>query len=96
MFDLLDASQIGVSLSDGYAVDPEQSTVAIVSHHPQAVYFGMKSGKLPKDVTPDQVIADPRKRVGHRVGEDGTVWFDDVADAYDESREEAIEEPVES
>jgi hypothetical protein len=56
----------------------------------------MKSGKLPKDMSPDQLIADPRKRVGHRVGEDGTVWFDDAADAFDESREEAIEEPVES
>jgi 5-methyltetrahydrofolate--homocysteine methyltransferase len=33
----------------GYAVEPEQSTVAIVAHHPQAVYFGMKSGFLPKN-----------------------------------------------
>src|SRR5205085_3976269 len=32
VFDLLDAQQIGVSLSHGYAVDPEQSTVAIVAH----------------------------------------------------------------
>ena len=83
--------RIGLLLSGGFAVEPEQSTVAIVAHHPQAVYFGMKSGKLPKEVSPDQVIADPRKRVGHRVGEDGTVWFDDVADAKEESREEAIE-----
>jgi 5-methyltetrahydrofolate--homocysteine methyltransferase len=67
VFDLLDAAQIGVSLSDGYAVDPEQSTVAIVSHHPQAVYFGMKSGRLPKETSPDQIIADPRRRNGHRV-----------------------------
>jgi 5-methyltetrahydrofolate--homocysteine methyltransferase len=96
VFKLLNAPQIGLRLSGGYAVEPEQSTVAIVAHHPQAVYFGMKSGKLPKDMSPDQLIADPRKRVGHRVGEDGTVWFDDAADAYDESREEAIEEAVES
>src|SRR5947208_1263830 len=79
VFDLLDAAQIGVSLSDGYAVDPEQSTVAIVSHHPQAVYFGMKSGRLPKETSPDQIIADPRRRTGHRV-RDGVVWFDDAAD----------------
>jgi 5-methyltetrahydrofolate--homocysteine methyltransferase len=77
VFDLLDAAQIGVSLSDGYAVDPEQSTVAIVSHHPQAVYFGMKSGRLPKETSPDQIIADPRGRTGHRV-RDGSVWFDDT------------------
>ena len=76
VFDLLDAAQIGVSLSDGYAVSPEQSTVAIVSHHPQAVYFGMKSGRLPKETSSDQIIADPRRRTGHRV-KDGTVWFDD-------------------
>jgi 5-methyltetrahydrofolate--homocysteine methyltransferase len=95
VFDLLDAAQIGVSLSDGYAVDPEQSTVAIVSHHPQAVYFGMKSGRLPKESSPDQVIADPRRRTGHRV-RDGAVWFDDAADAYEESRDEAIEENAEA
>jgi 5-methyltetrahydrofolate--homocysteine methyltransferase len=29
-----------MTLSDGYAVMPEQSTVAIIAHHPQAVYFG--------------------------------------------------------
>src|SRR4051812_9487774 len=95
VFDLLDASQIGVSLSDGYAVDPEQSTVAIVAHHPQAVYFGMKSGRLPEEASPDQIIADPRRRTGHRV-RDGAVWFDDDADAYDESRDEAIEENAEA
>src|SRR4051794_20417528 len=93
VFELLDAQQIGLSLSDGYAVEPEQSTVAIVAYHPQAVYFGMKSGRLPKESSPDQIIADPRRRTGHRV-RDGAVWFDDAADAYEESRDEAIEEPV--
>jgi 5-methyltetrahydrofolate--homocysteine methyltransferase len=48
VFDLLDAPSIGLSLSGGYAVEPEQSTLAIVAHHPQAVYFGMKSGFIPK------------------------------------------------
>jgi 5-methyltetrahydrofolate--homocysteine methyltransferase len=52
VFRLLDASSIGLRLSDGYAVEPEQSTLAIVAHHPEAVYFGMKSGFLPK--TPKQ------------------------------------------
>jgi 5-methyltetrahydrofolate--homocysteine methyltransferase len=36
---------------------PEQSTVAIVAHHPQAVYFGMKSGFIPKEKAPDELIA---------------------------------------
>ena len=49
VFRLLDAPSIGLRLSGGYAVEPEQSTVAIVAHHPQAVYFGMKSGFLPKN-----------------------------------------------
>ncbi len=57
VFALLDAPSIGMRLSGGYAVEPEQSTVAIVAHHPQAVYFGMKSGFLPKDKAPDDIIA---------------------------------------
>ena len=43
-------------LSDGFAVMPEQSTVAIVAHHPQAVYFGMKSGFIPKGKVGDELI----------------------------------------
>ena len=46
-----------MTLSGGYAVMPEQSTVAIVAHHPQAVYFGMKSGFIPKGKAPDELIA---------------------------------------
>ena len=46
-----------MTLSDGYAVEPEQSTVAIVAHHPQAVYFGMKSGFVPAEPKPDELIA---------------------------------------
>ena len=54
---LLGLEEIGMTLSDGYAVMPEQSTVAIVAHHPQAVYFGMKSGFVPKEKAPDELIA---------------------------------------
>jgi 5-methyltetrahydrofolate--homocysteine methyltransferase len=54
---LLDLEAIGMTLSGGYAVMPEQSTVAIVAHHPQAVYFGMKSGFIPEEKTPDELIA---------------------------------------
>jgi 5-methyltetrahydrofolate--homocysteine methyltransferase len=54
---LLDLEEIGMTLSGGYAVMPEQSTVAIVAHHPQAVYFGMKSGFIPAEKTPDELIA---------------------------------------
>ena len=55
VFRLLDAPSIGLRLSGGYAVEPEQSTLAIIAHHPQAVYFGMKSGSLPKS---DRQAAD--------------------------------------
>jgi 5-methyltetrahydrofolate--homocysteine methyltransferase len=58
---LLDLESIGMTLSDGYAVLPEQSTVTIVAHHPQAVYFGMKSGFIPKDTAPDELIADTER-----------------------------------
>jgi 5-methyltetrahydrofolate--homocysteine methyltransferase len=63
---LLDPAAIGMHLSGGYAVMPEQSTVAIIAHHPQAVYFGMKSGFIPKGAAQDELIAgterDPRKQ----------------------------------
>jgi 5-methyltetrahydrofolate--homocysteine methyltransferase len=60
---LLDASSIGLRLSDGFAILPEQSTLAIVAHHPQAVYFGMKSGKLPKTAkqASDELVAGTEK-----------------------------------
>ncbi|HSK49497.1 MAG TPA: dihydropteroate synthase, partial [Solirubrobacterales bacterium] len=54
---LLGLEEIGMTLSDGFAVMPEQSTVAIVAHHPQAVYFGMKSGFVPEGKAPDELIA---------------------------------------
>jgi 5-methyltetrahydrofolate--homocysteine methyltransferase len=57
VFRLLGAESVGLSLSGGYAVEPEQSTVAIVAHHPQAVYFGMKSGFVPDDKVGDELIA---------------------------------------
>ncbi len=57
VFRLLGAESIDLALSDGYAVSPEQSTVAIVAHHPQAVYFGMKSGFVPEDKVADELIA---------------------------------------
>lgn len=54
---LLELERIGMTLSEGYAVEPEQSTVAIIAHHPQAVYFGMKSGFIPDDAKLDELIA---------------------------------------
>jgi 5-methyltetrahydrofolate--homocysteine methyltransferase len=36
---LLQAERIGVSLSESHQMVPEQTTSAIVIHHPQARYF---------------------------------------------------------
>ena len=36
---LLGADRIGVELSDGFQLHPEQSTSAIIVHHPRAKYF---------------------------------------------------------
>ena len=37
--ELLDAGRIGVSVSEGFQLHPEQTTDAIICHHPQAKYF---------------------------------------------------------
>ncbi len=37
--DLLDAGRIGVMVSEGEQLEPEQTTLAVVCHHPQAKYF---------------------------------------------------------
>ncbi|WP_376794958.1 methionine synthase [Thermogemmatispora sp.] len=43
LFELLPVqSSIGVELTAGYQLVPEQSTAAIVVHHPQAVYFSVR------------------------------------------------------
>jgi 5-methyltetrahydrofolate--homocysteine methyltransferase len=39
LFDLLEPHRIGVELTDEYMLDPEQSTSAIIVHHPEAKYF---------------------------------------------------------
>jgi 5-methyltetrahydrofolate--homocysteine methyltransferase len=53
---LLDLAQIGMKISDGYAPIPEQSTLALIAHHPQAIYFGTRQGRLLPDGSPDDVI----------------------------------------
>ena len=43
VFRLLPASStIGVDLTEAYQMVPEQSTAAIVVHHPQATYFAVR------------------------------------------------------
>ena len=51
---LLELSRIGMTITDGFAPDPEQSTLALVAHHPQAIYFGSRQGRLPAESSPDE------------------------------------------
>src|SRR3954462_15959888 len=69
LFRLIDARTICLRLSDGHALEPKQSTVAIIAHHPQAVYFGMKSGKLPSSdrQARDEVIKGSDKDATRRI-----------------------------
>ena len=41
LLDLVGAEDIGIELTDGLQMVPEQSTAAIVVHHPQAKYFSV-------------------------------------------------------
>ena len=42
LFELLDPSRIDVELSEEFQLEPEQSTSAIVIHHPEARYFSIE------------------------------------------------------
>jgi 5-methyltetrahydrofolate--homocysteine methyltransferase len=41
LFELLEPERIGVELSEEFQLDPEQSTSAIIVHHPEAKYFNI-------------------------------------------------------
>jgi len=42
LFELLQPERIGVKLSEEFMMEPEQSTDAIIVHHPEAKYFNIK------------------------------------------------------
>ena len=42
LFELLDGERIGVRLTEEFSLEPEQSTNAIIVHHPEARYFSIK------------------------------------------------------
>ena len=41
LFDLIDPTRVGITLSEQFQLEPEQSTTAIVMHHPEAKYFNV-------------------------------------------------------
>jgi 5-methyltetrahydrofolate--homocysteine methyltransferase len=42
LFDLLHPERVGITLTEEYHLEPEQSTTAIICHHPNARYFGIR------------------------------------------------------
>ena len=44
LFALIDPGRVGITLTEQFLLEPEQSTTAIVFHHPQAKYFNVKRG----------------------------------------------------
>ena len=44
LFELLRPERIGLALSEQFQLEPEQSTTALVVHHPQAKYFNVAAG----------------------------------------------------
>jgi 5-methyltetrahydrofolate--homocysteine methyltransferase len=42
LVELLDAERIGVRLTESFQLEPEQSTSALITHHPQAKYFNVE------------------------------------------------------
>ncbi len=81
---LLGMSEIGIGLSGGHALEPEQSTAAIIAHHPQAVYFGMKSGFVPAEKKGDELIAGTQR--GGELPPDADVEGDGTTEAEVEDR----------
>jgi 5-methyltetrahydrofolate--homocysteine methyltransferase len=67
--DLLNMESIGITLSGGHALTPEQSTAALIAHHPQAEYFGTRQGRISEgDAPPDEVIALTDKSAAANTG----------------------------
>jgi 5-methyltetrahydrofolate--homocysteine methyltransferase len=42
LWPLLEPGRIGVSLSEEFQLEPEQTTTAIITHHPEAKYFNVR------------------------------------------------------
>jgi 5-methyltetrahydrofolate--homocysteine methyltransferase len=57
LFAVLPAEKIGVTLTEAYQLVPEQSTAAIVVHHPEAKYFSIGSGRERAEEDVAEVVA---------------------------------------
>ena len=61
--DLLEWGRVGVELSEEFQLTPEQSTSAIIAHHPEAKYFAATVKELVVELLPAGLSGDPRARV---------------------------------
>ena len=43
LFELLHPERVGITLTESFQLEPEQSTTALVVHHPQAKYFNISA-----------------------------------------------------
>ena len=46
LWPLLEPGRIGIELTEEFQLDPEQSTSAIITHHPEAKYFTIKGARV--------------------------------------------------
>ncbi|RIK68620.1 MAG: methionine synthase [Planctomycetota bacterium] len=46
LWPLLEPGRVGITLSDEFQLDPEQSTSAIITHHPEARYFNVRGARI--------------------------------------------------
>lgn len=58
LFSVLPAEKIGVTLTEAFQLVPEQSTAAIVVHHPEAKYFAIGSARERAEETISGLAAD--------------------------------------
>jgi 5-methyltetrahydrofolate--homocysteine methyltransferase len=83
---LLGLDKIGMTITEGgFAPTPEQSTLAMVLHHPQAVYYGMRNGRLLPEGSPDDVIKGSKRDPS--LFAEGDLDDDDPADGVVESED---------
>jgi 5-methyltetrahydrofolate--homocysteine methyltransferase len=47
LFELLKPERVGIQLTEEFQLVPEQSTSAVVVHHPEAKYFNITTSKKP-------------------------------------------------
>jgi 5-methyltetrahydrofolate--homocysteine methyltransferase len=90
---LLGLGDIGMRITDGYAPEPEQSTLALIAHHPQAIYFGTRQGRLLENGSPDDLIKGSYRDPSlFGASEDGPALGDDdpPAGAVEEEDEPAM------